>query len=584
DLRWLTVVAALLCAGAAHGADDAAVAERMAALETATGPALYAAVDGLADLGADAKPAVGALEKMLGDVDAELRWRSARALGAIGPGAAAAVPALAKRLEDENSLVRAQSAFALGGIGEASRAVAPQLVVAVTDKDLLVRRAALRALQSIKPDRSITIPLMARLLREAEPDVVVYVLNSLAEMGAEGLPALTEALKDKQGRYWALLVLAEMGAEAQSAVPAIAALVADEEPEVRMQAILALGEIGPAAKTAAPAIIKQFESDDHNAIRYAAAYALSEIGAAEAKPLLQKAVDDNAEGGDQFLRVVAAASLAALAPDDKAVEEQSVKILIAGLTSDDANVRKAAVRGLAQSKAPSELVAPAMVAAIQKADASVIGDVIANLSALGAEAVPRVKRGLANPDLRGYAAVILGNIGADAKDAVPELTAALDVEDDADFRREVLFTLGRIGPASAPAMGKIVAILGADQNERVISAACYALGAMGPLASDAAPALVEIYNNGTEFQRMLAIWALLKVRPGHESVMKRAVPLMIQGLSNERPDVRLEAIRTLGEIGPAAAEALPELTKLASGSDEATQKAAAEAIAKINKQ
>ena len=66
--------------------------------------------------------------------------------------------------------------------------------------------------------------------------------------------------------------------------------------------------------------------------------------------------------------------------------------------------------------------------------------------------MPRVKNGLANEKLRGYAVVILGNIGPAAKDAMPELVAALDVADDAEFRRETLFTLGRIGPASAPAV------------------------------------------------------------------------------------------------------------------------------------
>jgi HEAT repeat protein len=205
------------------------------------------------------------------------------------------------------------------------------------------------------------------------------------------------------------------------------------------------------------------------------------------------------------------------------------------------------------------------------------------LSSLGAEAVPRVKRGLANPDLRGYAAVILGNIGPAAKGAVPELVAALDVNDDPDFRREVLFALGRIGKDSAPAAKKIVDILGKDENERVISAACYAAGSIGPPATDAAPALVRIYNKGTDFQQMLAIWALLKIRPGHESIVKRAVPLMTKGLAHERDDVRLEAARALGNIGSPSASALPELKKLLDDPSEAVKKAAQEAIAKIEK-
>ncbi len=147
-----------------------------------------------------------------------------------------------------------------------------------------------------------------------------------------------------------------------------------------------------------------------------------------------------------------------------------------------------------------------MVEAIAHSDSQVIGDVIATLSAMGEAAVPRVKNGLKNPALRGYAAVVLANIGPDAKGAVPELTAALDVDDDPDFRREVLFTLGRIGPAAAPATDKIIQILDSDKNERVISAACYALGSIGPAATKAGPALVGVYNNGDQIQQITAIW------------------------------------------------------------------------------
>jgi HEAT repeat protein len=283
------------------------------------------------------------------------------------------------------------------------------------------------------------------------------------------------------------------------------------------------------------------------------------------------------------LRVTAAAALAKLFPNDKAIEKQSVDVMLAGLTSKDQNVRRAAVQAMAESKASSDLTQPKLVEMIKGADPQLIGDIIRMLTSLGADAVPRVKRGLANPDLRGYAAVILGNIGPAAKDAVPELVKALDVADDPTFRREVLYTLGRIGPASAPAAAKIVDILKTDKNERVLSSACYAAGSIGPPATDAAPALVGLYNDGTDFQKMLAIWALLKIRPGHDSIVKRAVPLMTKGLSHERDDVRIEAAHALGNIGAPAASALPELRKLLDNPNDAVRKAAQEAMAKIQK-
>lgn len=571
-----------LCSAWAR-ADEAEVAKLIEALDTATGAALYATVDDLADHGADAKAAVPALVDLLGDADENLRWRAARTLGAIGPDAAPAVPTLAERLSDENPLVRAQSAYALGLIGEASKSVVPQLVKTVGDEDPLVRRAALRALHRIKPDRDVTRPLFLKLLQESKPDVVTAVLHSMAEMGADAVPALDEALDHQEARYWALLVVQELGPPAKSLVPKITEMIKDEdEPEVRMHAILALGAIGEDAESAVPAIMEQFAADKVNAVRYAAAYALPQMGAKEAKDVLQRAVEDNAETeGDLFLRVIAARGLAQLFPEDEEIEQQSVDVFIEGLQSKDRNVRRAAVRAMAESDAPSESVAPQLVAAIQQADDELVSDVVAMLSSLGAQAVPRVKRGLANKDLRGYAAVILGNIGPEAKDAVPELVDALDVEGDPDFRREVLFTLGRIGPPAAPAVPKIIEILKSDTNERVISAACYALGSVGTEASEAAPALVGIYNDGTEFQKMVAIWALLKVRPGVESVVQRAIPLMIKGLGYEREEVRTEAAKALGSIGPKAKAALPHLQNLLDDESETVREATKAAIESI---
>ena len=137
--------------------------------------------------------------------------------------------------------------------------------------------------------------------------------------------------------------------------------------------------------------------------------------------------------------------------------------------------------------------------------------------------------------------------------------------------------------ALPPAVEKIIEIIENDSNERVVAAACYALRNIGPAASKAGPALVGVYNDGTEFEKMIAIWALLKVRPGYERVVKRAIPLLTKGLSSERPEVRAEAAQALGEIGASAAAALPELKKLLEDEEEVVRNAAKSAIEAIQK-
>src|SRR5260370_40669517 len=76
----------------------------------------------LADVGADAKPAVPALVASLKDNDLFVRRFSAQALGAIGPDAQGALPALQKIVKDGNEKKEVQEAavLAIGKMGRVS--------------------------------------------------------------------------------------------------------------------------------------------------------------------------------------------------------------------------------------------------------------------------------------------------------------------------------------------------------------------------------------------------------------------------------------------------------------------------------
>ncbi len=75
--------------------------------------ARFSAAVFLADLGPDAKAAIPALTRALGDGEQIVRGHAARALGEIGPAAAGAVSELEKLLEDESRWVREMTAEAL---------------------------------------------------------------------------------------------------------------------------------------------------------------------------------------------------------------------------------------------------------------------------------------------------------------------------------------------------------------------------------------------------------------------------------------------------------------------------------------
>jgi HEAT repeat protein len=80
----------------------------------------------------------------------------------------------------------------------------------------------------------------------------------------------------------------------------------------------------------------------------------------------------------------------------------------------------------------------------------------------------------------------------------------------------------------------------------------------------------------------VAVWALLKVEPENKAQVAAAVPVLRRALRGNRDLARLEAAAALGDLGSAAASALPIL-ELVSEDDPlpAVRTAAAAAVAKI---
>jgi len=534
------------------------------------------AADELAEFGTQAKAAVPQLLTALTGADADLRWHAARALGAIGPAAVEAAPALVKALTDENALVRAQAAQAIGFLGSKSPQAVEALVTRVTDSDARVRRAAIAALQRLRPGPKVVLPLLAKVLDDADPSVVMPALQSLAEVGADAMPTLIEALSYPGGRYWACLVLAEMGPKGKAAVPALVKLLSDKDPEVRMQAVITLGEIGPDAKSAASDIIKAL-SDEHGGVRYGAVYALAKIGAVESLPALAKAGAET----DPFLQVLAPWAAAKIKPMDEGLVRVAVERLITGLKSNDANVRRAAARGLFELGAGDQAVAPALVAAMEDPDPTVQGNVYTALASLGAKAVPRVVQRLKDPKSRERALRILTIMGPEAKAAVPDLEAMLRGA-DAATRDEVLFALAAIGPGSAPAVPALIQemIKGADAQAQVTAA--YALGKIGPGAKAAVPAITKNLTSKDRFLQLVSVWALLRIQPGDVQTVKMAIPLLSSALSEVESELgKVEAAAALGDIGVGARDAVPALKNALNDPSPAVREAAAAALKKI---
>ncbi|MGY8769658.1 MAG: HEAT repeat domain-containing protein [Pirellulales bacterium] len=542
---------------------------------SAGGEAALAASDELAKHTDEADHAVPALIKALSSKDAELRWHAARALSDFEANAAPAAAALTKALADDNLKVRAYSAHALGQMGDAGLKAVPELVKLFGSKDVLVRRAAIRAIDNLDTDQSVTLPLLVKVLEDAEPSVIIPVLHELAEAGKDSLPRLITALDNEKACYWACLVVAEMGPEAAPAVPALIKALGHAEPDTRLQVLIALGEIGPAASAASDAVSKLLTSDDSAAVHYGAAFALGSMGDKSATGALEKA----ASSDDPFLKMISTWAIAMLNKDDKMAVRKAVKVLVGNLKHKKPNVRAAAARCLVRLEAPQKLVAPMMIEAFRDGDPTVTANMRAAIVSYGAKSVPRVVIALEQEEIRLHALDILRQLGSVANEAVPALTKLLS-DDDAEVQGAVLKALAAIGPDSASATDAIATLL-ANDSEAIQQDALFALGSIGEGASGSAKSILPLLKSKTEFTKVAAGWALAQVASSNADIAKAAVPALIAGLSDNNDLVRAEAAAALGLFGKHAGSATDALKVAAKDGNADVRSAARKALKAI---
>ncbi len=572
---WAAATFVVLGASGFAWAQPSNLERSIADLRSSDAKQQIAAANALADLGPAADSAVTPLIEASGAENAEVRMHVARALAAIRSAPERTVPALVKLLDDRDAAVRARAAMGLAQFPAPNERVVAALAKKLTDESPDVRRAAMRALHRLQPDSKALLPVVVKVLEDSDPAVIVPALHTLAEAGDDVVPALIEAMESHKSRYWACVVLAEIGPDAKAAVPALTkAFKSDEHVECRMQAALALGEIGPEARPAVDELIRAL-GDKNMSIQYAATFALGRIGDAKSADALAKLNDSR----DPLLSMLSTWAVAMVKPDDKQATEAAVKSLAAGLKNEQPHVRQAAARGLLELKAPPEVAAPHIASVLNDKDPKVAAEAIDALASLGEQVAPRAAKALEEPEFRVAAARVLGRLGPQAKEATPALVKSLDA-DDPEFRREVIFTLSRIGPAAAeaaPALTKLIE----SQEEPTALSAMYALGSIGPAAKDAVAALNKQTESDSFLRRVTAAWALASIQPDNKQAIDKATPLLSEALKNEQEFVRLNAAIALGRLGPAARAAAPALQTLDKDPSPAVRAAAEEALRRM---
>ena len=129
-------------------------------------------------------------------------------------------------------------------------------------------------------------------------------------------------------------------------------------------------------------------------------------------------------------------------------------------------------------------------------------------------------------------------------------------------RYEAVRALGNIGPEAKEAVPVLLGVL-EFEGAGIYGAAIESLGRIGPSAGEAVPLLMQALD-GNKVAPEVAVVALGRIGPGS----KAAVPFLLQMLKNETPRFGpfnhpiLEIVVTLGNIGPDAKTAVPRLLEI----------------------
>ena len=206
---------------------------------------------------------------------------------------------------------------------------------------------------------------------------------------------------------------------------------------------------------------------------------------------------------------------------------------------------------------------------------------LAELTALGARAVPSLVELMADPDseVRSQAAWSLKDIGPPAKAAIPHLIESFG-DEDRSVRFAAAIALGEIScPDGEPnpatyLMSTLVFDRPFDRPE-ARQGIVHTLGLSKPEAQTWTPALVRALSDETTTVRVLAVAFLREIGPPANS----AVPRLLRVLREDKdPIVRRHGIRAVLSVGLEAKAGVPRFTEALEDDDSSVREEAVRAL------
>jgi HEAT repeat protein len=557
----------------------------------------------------------------LKDADSEIRQQAAYALSRMGPRIRSALPALQIAVKDPST--RQYAAEALGQTGQQALPILLELLESEES-----RYGAIRGLQRMQPD---PFPELVKRLAEGEPRqrraaaaAMYMAMNYMWRPSGDVLPALRRALKDPDAlvRIEALDAMGGTRVNRWVAPEFVMELLKDKDPMVRFKASDVLLDSKSLLKTSEP-VLEKLLSDSDGRVRVNVAKALVrfdlQVPAAmqvireamrdkndavcrQALTALGQIVDQHKEAarsalpdviafvGDHkkhSMRLVqqAVGTLSLLEPDAK----DFVPLLQGVVRDGDSELSERAARIMAYSFSNDPLVNSMLPDSIKRAPIRIRLDATATLLTLK-QRPETVVSGLvdllqANDShgRRSQAARILGEMGAEAKEAIPALHRALE-DKSYSVRASALLALlqiepdhiaeltrAAIGVSTSKFLPEVIRTLQTRATE-VIPVVVqglkhpdpqYRLRAglllfnLGPATQSVVPELRVALENKELAVRILAAITLARINPQTEGL----VPILRDGLAFNDLAVREYVFSAIQQLGPTARELVPDLVR-----------------------
>jgi HEAT repeat protein len=147
-----------------------------------------------------------------------------------------------------------------------------------------------------------------------------------------------------------------------------------------------------------------------------------------------------------------------------------------------------------------------------------------------------------------------------------------------EIRREAILALGQIGETPAGLAPRLVKAL---DDEATCAAATYALGCLGNLPPEAEAKIRQNMQSPKKVLAATSVWAMAKTHLDDQALLREAVQSLVEGLKSPDPQERIAAAQALGSLKPSPEISRPILDKALQGADEATVTAALGALASL---